>query len=1295
MNPADEIPIFLIDIGGTFTDCLAKLPGQPWHQQKFLSTSTLQGRLKTQQASDSLCLPPNLHPRANFFAGYQFQLISPSRDREPVFSAAITSYDPASGCCQFDRPLKGIPNSDQPLRWLIQSPEPSPLLAIRWQLGLMLTDAIGPVRLQLGTTLATNALLEGRGGRVGLITSPGFSDLPRIADQTRAELFNLSQSPRIKLYDQAAEAEECINAQGEIVTPLQLEPLRRIFATWRDQGLESLAICLKHAYRQPCHEQLIAQLASELGFKHIELSHQVSQVQNYNERMQTTLLEAYINPLIRQNLAAMQAKLPQAEFKVMASHGGLVRAADFHAKDSVISGPAGGALGAWHVAQQAGISKVVAFDMGGTSTDVTLIDHELKYRQKQTITVGSADRQLTISNPALAIDTVAAGGGSICWFDGIQLRVGPQSAGAAPGPACYGQNGPLTVTDLMVYLGRVTAVDFPFPLEMQVIDQRLNDLARQIKQQTQQTLEPAALAEGLVKIAVETMASPIKKLAIAGGHRLNDFALISFGGSGSQLALELAENLGIDHVLVSPFSSVLSAYGIGRAPLKKVVRQTATGRLNQNTVPDNSRQTAHKLNESLKAQADPHLPMHLQTFFELRYAGQDSTLTLAADTHDLRRSFDREHERLFGFSFNERPLEVRQVIVELSQEAQHQPIAASNAEPSLPTEPAKEFLSSLIDRQKQSIPVFDGLTISHNKRQSGPMLIRFPGTSVFVKPDWQGCSADGKILQLTHHSPATSDTKEAQLWTDPVQLSLTSHKITAIAEEMGSLLAKTAISLNIKERHDFSCAIFTAEGQLIVNAPHIPVHLGAMSETIQALLHKNIKLQPGDVYACNHPYEGGSHLPDVTVISPQFDSQGQSLLYFVANRAHHAEIGGIRPGSMPAAAKHLDEEGVIIPFTKIADQSGFYENTLHSLLISAPYPSRDPGENIADLKAQIAANRLGLRLLQDLFPQTQNQDFGTFSQALLRLTERKVQRFCWQLPETNYRFRDKMDDGSPIEVSITIAGDRPANCRIHFDFTGTGPQSSGNLNANRAITKAAILYCLRCLLAEDIPLNDGFFRPIVLTIPKGSLLNPIPRDETFPAVVGGNVEISQRLCDVVLAAFHYAAASQGTMNNLILGDTKGQLRLYETIAGGMGGNQQGPGSDAVQVHMTNTRITDCEVLEERYPIRVIEFAIRKGSGGAGQRPGGDGVCRTLEALADLKVSLLTQRRTHPPFGLNGGHNGLTGQNRLKRRGEEDWQTLPNQVDCELHCGDRLQILTPGGGGLGHLPHPKSTSRTLH
>jgi 5-oxoprolinase (ATP-hydrolysing) len=1149
----------------------------------------------------------------------------------------------------------------------------APLDAIRRILGKRPYEAIGPIEIRLGTTIGTNALLERKGVPVALVTTAGFADLAHIGNQDRPELFELNIRKPSVLFHEVIEAEERIDAQGRILRPLNLAALEHELRAVRDRGIHSLAVCLLNSYRNGTHEQQISQLAADIGFSHVSVSSTLVPIIKLVSRTDTTTLDAYLTPLLHEYIQRLSAELPQAELRLMTSAGGLVQPEAFVGKDSILSGPAGGIVGFSSVAQQAGFKRAIGFDMGGTSTDVARFDGTHEY-QFETVKAG-----VRIVAPMLAIETVAAGGGSICCFDGSKLTVGPESAGASPGPACYGRGGPLAVTDLNVFLGRIPSDRFPFPLDTSAIDRRLREVAAQVQSATGRTMTHREIAEGFLDIANHNMAAPIKKISIARGYDIRDYCLAAFGGAGAQHACSIAQLLGMRTILIHPDAGVLSALGMGRAEVKKFREMTVLQKVTPSTLAQLEKQLEQLERELLTELQDESIPDHgilpAVRLLDMRYTGQHSTLTITAQgsmaPQTLRAAFEQLHTQRFGYTHPERDLEIVIARTRRSGLLNAEEAIVPNEAPPLTLTPTRHT-PVVFQGHEHATPMFLRNELHPGHTFAGPCIVIEPTSTVVVDPGWQlDVTATGNLL-LTRIAETGQHPAQLSEEADPVQLEIFNNHFANIAEQMGEVLRRTALSTNVKERLDFSCAVFSAEGDLVANAPHIPVHLGAMSETLKALLH-DATLHQGDVIVTNDPYLGGSHLPDITVITPVFNNEDQ-LIFFTASRAHHAEIGGIRPGSMPPDSKTLAEEGVVIRHFKVVEQGRSNDQALRHLLTRGPYPSRSPEENIADIHAQIAANRNGVNNLLAMIERCSLPVVTAYMHHIRKAAERKARHAIQALPDGEYSREDQLDDGSVVHVTISIR-----ESEMSLDFTGSAPVQPGNLNATTAVVHSAVMYCLRCLIADRIPLNAGVLAPVSIHIPPG-LLNPPfhPDPARCAAVVGGNVETSQRIVDIIFGALNVCAASQGTMNNLVFGNAR--FGYYETICGGAGAGPGFHGADAVHTHMTNTRLTDPEVLETLYPVRLIRFTIRKNSGGNGKFCGGNGVVRELEFLEPLDVSLLTSRRTTAPFGLQGGQPGAPGINQLRRAGQNQWTPLNWRQHLTVNPGDRLRIQTPGGGG---------------
>jgi len=1225
-----------------------------------------------------------------FWNGYVCRLVDAAGD--VVEENLVERFEADSGRFQFARAWQTGLVSDSPYE--LTAGEEAPILAIRQLLRLSLDEAIPPILLKLGTTRGTNALITRRGARTALVTTRGFADVLRIGYQNRPRLFDLTIRKHPSLFELVVEIDERIGSDGRILTELDPEQVRRALAPLARQGIDSLAVCLLNAYRQPEHERRVASIARELGYSEISVSHEIAPLIKLVSRGDTTVVDAYLNPVLRGYVQKLRDSLDQSgasDIRLLTSAGGLVRADRFVGKDSILSGPAGGVVGFSRAAEAAGFRRAIGFDMGGTSTDVSRYDgqFELEYETEKA--------GVRVVAPMMAIETVAAGGGSICHFDGVKLAVGPDSAGADPGPACYGRGGPLTITDVNFFLGKILAQYFPFPLDLAAVQLQLERLCRVVQKATGQTFQPAALAEGFLRVANGYMANAIRSISVAKGYDPRDYVLVAFGGAAGQHACAVADELGVTRILNHPDAGLLSAYGIG---LADTVRHGAQGiyrpcdEAEIEALEPTFRRLAAALSREVLAEGIPEDRIQIARSLDLRYRGLDAFLTVPEPTHGTYAdAYQREHRRRYGYVHEDRPLEIVAAKVQAVGRSRTQ-LDPSNRVPASSASP-RLVRPVWFDGRHHQAAIYQRTSLGPGTVVSGPAVVVERVSTTVIDPGWQAETLSGGEFLISRIEPDTSSDVPTRSYTDaassdgdkvpppgkppdPVLLEIFNNQFAAIAEQMGITLRNTSSSVNVKERLDFSCALFTPSGDLVVNAPHIPVHLGAMSETIKQTIADNPDLHPGDVYVTNDPYRGGSHLPDVTVITPVHDARGE-LLFFAASRAHHAELGGITPGSMPPFSRNLAEEGVLIRNFKLVDAGQSRFDALRRLLIDSPFPSRSPDDNLADIAAQVAANRQGAEDLLALVVRYSLPVVGAYMIHIQQAAERKMRAALRNIPDGSYRFTDHLDDGSAITVAFTISGDSAT-----IDFTGSGPVLDGNLNANRAIVSAAVLYCLRCLIAEDIPMNQGVLAPVKLIVP-GGLLNPPAGDsaEHCPAVVGGNVETSQRVVDVLLGALGVAAASQGTMNNVLFGDAG--FGYYETICGGNGATADGPGADAVHTHMTNTRLTDPEVLEQRYPVRVREFSIRRGSGGAGRHRGGDGVVRCLEFLRTLDVSILSQRRgPYRPYGLAGGQDGERGRNHVLRS-DGTVEELAGATRLTVRPGDVLVIETPGGGGWGPPP----------
>ncbi len=1153
------------------------------------------------------------------------------------------------------------------------------LAGVRALLGVSPGAALPAERIELlkmGTTLGTNALLERKGAPVALVITRGLGDAIRIGYQNRPDIFALHIRRPDMLYRRVIEARERIRADGSVDEPLDAARLRAELEQARADGIDAVAIVFMHGYRYPIHERQAAAIARELGFRHVAVSHEVSPLIKLVARGDTTLVDAYLTPLLADYVARIRAGLGGADSTrvlFMQSNGGLVDAAAFRGRDCLLSGPAGGIAGAVKTAQAAGFDRLITFDMGGTSTDVALFDGEFE-RSFETEVAGCRMRV-----PMLHIHTVAAGGGSILQFDGRHFAVGPDSAGAQPGPACYRNGGPLTVTDCNLLLGRIQPRHFPqvfgpegnLPLDDAIVREAFAALARRVNGQLGSARSPEEIAEGFLAVAVENMAEAIKKISLARGLDAADYTLCCFGGAGGQTACLVADALGIRRIFLHPLAGVLSAYGMGVADQRLLYEQALDVHLAPETLADIVRALdalAARGVADLIAQGAAREGISLQRTLQLKYAGTDTALPVPfGRVEEMRTAFESAYRRLYGFTEPGIPIRVEALVLEAVASADAVAVEGLGADGS---GEASERVRLFSGGRWHEALLYLRRDLRAEQVIPGPALIMEPTSTLVVEAGWQAqIAARGEIVLervLAQPQRIAVDTQA-----DPVMLEIFNKRFMAIAEEMGIVLQHTAHSVNIKERLDFSCALFTRRGELIANAPHIPVHLGSMGDSVLAIRARFADdMRPGDVFLLNSPYHGGTHLPDITVVTPVWDEAGREVRFYTASRGHHADVGGITPGSMPPGSRVIEDEGVWSDGLRIVAAGSFLEAEVRAWLAGAPHPARNPAQNLADLKAQIAANEKGAQELRRMVARYGLDTVEAYMRHALDHGEAAVREAIGGLHDGAFVYAT--DSGARIAVRIGI--DREAR-RATIDFGGTSPQQPDNFNAPAAICKAAVLYVFRTLVRQDIPLNAGCLRPLDIIIPPGSMLNPV-----YPAaVVAGNVETSQAIVDAVYGALGVLAASQGTMNNFTFGDATHQY--YETICGGAGAGAGFDGADAVQTHMTDARRTDPEVLESRFPVLLEEFSIRRGSGGTGRHRGGDGVVRRLRFLAPLQAAVLSGHRIVPPFGLAGGGAGQVGSNRVLRADGSD-EALAGCAELSLDAGDSIVIATPGGGGYG-------------
>jgi 5-oxoprolinase (ATP-hydrolysing) len=1163
------------------------------------------------------------------------------------------------------------------------------LAGIRHLLGVAPGAPIPGERIEavkMGTTIATNALLERKGESTVLFITRGFRDALRIAYQNRPKIFSRHIVLPELLYSKVVEIEERVGAHGEVLTPLDVEGTRRDLQAAYDEGYRSIAIVCMHGYRYQDHEKQVAAMARAIGYGQVSVSHEVSPLMKLVSRGDTTVVDAYLSPILRRYVGQVAAELKGVRLMFMQSNGGLTDARRFQGKDSILSGPAGGIVGAVRTSLLAGFDKIIGFDMGGTSTDVSHYAGEFE-RAFETQVAGVRMRA-----PMMNIHTVAAGGGSILHFDGARYRAGPDSAAANPGPASYRKHGPLAVTDCNVMLGKIQPKFFPSvfgpggdePLDADVVRRKFAELAREIRAATGDARTPEQVAEGYIDIAVGNMANAIKQISVQRGHDVTEYTLCCFGGAGGQHACLVADALGMTRVFIHPLAGVLSAYGMGLADITAMRERAVEVALTQENwklLEDSLGKLAVPARDELLRQGVPPERVRVVQRVHLRYDGTDSALIVDfGSIADMVSQFESAYRKRYSFLMPKRGLLAEAVSVEAIGVSDAPTEAAPAAGARTGPPPAADTVDMHSGGKSHRTPVFLRDALQPGDKLKGPAIIAEANATTVVEPGWQAevTPLDHLVLRRVEARPARVAIGTT---VDPVMLEVFNNLYMSIAEQMGLRLEATAYSVNIKERLDFSCALFDAQGQLIANAPHLPVHLGSMGESIKTVMRENAgRIKPGNIYMLNAPYNGGTHLPDITVITPVFDDAGKSILFYVGSRGHHADVGGITPGSMPPDSKVVEEEGVLIDNFLLVEEGRLREEETVALLGSGKYPARNIGQNLADLRAMIAANEKGVQELRRMVGHFGLDVVHAYMRHVQDNAEEAVRRVIDVLKPGEFSY--EMDSGAVIRVKIGI--DRAARSAT-IDFSGTSEQLQSNFNAPSAVCMAAVLYVFRTLVDDDIPLNAGCLKPLEVIIPEGSMLRP-----RYPAaVVAGNVETSQCITDALYGALGVMGASQGTMNNFTFGNADHQY--YETICGGSGaggadanakGALQGfDGTDAVHTHMTNTRLTDPEVLEWRFPVMLESFAIRYGSGGAGKWHGGNGVVRRVRFLEAMTAAILSGHRRIPPYGMAGGEPGKVGRNRVERADGSILQ-LGGADKAELAPGDVFVIETPGGGGYG-------------
>lgn len=1246
-----------IDTGGTFTDCLATAPSGEVRRLKILSSSVLRGTIIKRIGPRSLHVSMAWPTRKDIYAGFVFRMIG------SAFHCTIKSVHLKHGIIELDKTLPGKLTSG----FEITSAEEVPVLAARILTETPLQHPFPPIEMKLGSTRGTNALLERKGARTALLVTLGFRDLLTIGNQQRPDLFTLNIRKTAPLYEMVIPVAERIDAKGEVLQSLSDEMIQDVIRDLKKRKIESVAVALLNSYRNPIHEQQLGAALQTAGFSFVSLSTALSRQIKLVPRAETAVANAYLDPIIRNYVSGIRGGLSLARLSIMTSAGSLVRSDSFYPKDSLLSGPAGGVVGAAHQALQSGIHRMIAFDMGGTSTDVSLYNDRYDYRFESKV------GNFSILSPSLSIETIAAGGGSICDFDGHRFTVGPHSAGASPGPACYGAGGPLTITDVNLLLGRLDPDYFVIPIQKEQAASALERLLIRIQKKTGRKPDGIRVLESFVQIANEKMADAIKKISVQQGHDPHEFALLSFGGAGGQHACALASMAGIKKVLVPYDAGLLSAYGMGQAAIE---------RFEEEQVLQPWESFSNQLDTTLRRLADTarhaliqdDLPQDTiqwkKSLLFLRFYGQETAIEIEYHAGDsVLDSFRKKYVAVYGH-WIDRKIEVESVKVLVAAE----PVPVKRpAHRIIAYKPRPSKTGIMYTRGKKvNGKIYKWEDLKPGAQIDGPALVISGNSTTFIDTGWHWVLDAHNHALLTRRASA-SKVNASSRHSPEALLELFTNRFTALAQEMGALLQRTSFSVNVKERLDFSCALLDSRGNLVVNAPHIPVHLGSLGVCVREVA-KVISWKPGDVIITNHPAYGGSHLPDVTLIKPVFHRR--QLVGFVANRAHHAEIGGKQPGSMPADARCLAEEGVVIAPTYLVKGGKPQWQAIEELLINSSYPTRSLSENLADLNGALAAVNLGDRGLQALCDQYGTATIKKQMKALHRYAASSLRETIMGMSKKRYAATERLDDGATLQVEVIRQKDT-----ITVDFTGSSKVHPGNLNATRAIVQSVVLYCLRLLVDKPLPMNEGLMDPVTMRLPHG-LLNPdwAAHDPALlPAVVGGNTEVSQRLTDTLLKAFGLAACSQGTMNNVLFGNPS--FGYYETICGGTGAGPGFDGTDAVHQHMTNTRITDPEVMEFRYPVRLCRFEIRRNSGGRGRWNGGNGIVREIEFTTALDINLLTQHRAERPYGMAGGSAGKAGEQWIQH--PDGRKTLLKGMDsASVKDGDRLIINTPGGGAWG-------------
>jgi 5-oxoprolinase (ATP-hydrolysing) len=1250
-----------VDTGGTFTDALAVEPSGRLLRLKVLSSSLLRGILRRQLSPNSFEASLPWPVDSDIYRNFNISI--------GKVQSTVASVDTQTSIVQVNAPIGKV----RPGTLIeLYTGEEAPVFAARLLTQTRVGDSFPNIHMNLGSTRGTNAILERKGAATALIVTKGFKDLLVIGNQQRPDLFALHVEKPPLYYQTVVEVDERISATGQVLKRLTDESVNSIIAQLRKSKTESIAIALLNSYKNPAHENRLRHMLAAAGHKYVSTSSDLSQQIKILDRAETTVANAYLSPVIHSYIHRIRTGLRDARLQVMASYGGLMDSRFFQPKDSLLSGPAGGVVGAAMKARESGIRRIITFDMGGTSTDVSLYNDRYDYRFESK--VGA----LKILAPSLAIETIAAGGGSVCTAGPAHFSVGPESAGAHPGPACYGRGGPLTLTDVNLLLGRLDPERFAFPLSLPQAQKAFKTFCLRARVGKGKKARIEALLS-LVRIANEKMAGAIRRVSTQVGHQPSDFTLLGFGGAGGQHVCAIAELLGMSSIIIPYDAGLLSAYGIGHAKVQRFNEKLMQVSLAQSTEAISTALLELEAMTKSELLREGHSPASIRVterLIFLRFKGQENVLEISLPSSEnalesLPAKFRERYEKVFGHWLSGRTIEVESIR-----------ISAEAGEEIVPSKPGQLSNYKPVSQRKQTLQtgrgarecnVYQWEQLDRGATIDGPALVVSNNSTTVVDTGWN-LQLDGVNNAIISRKRRT---RHREIHSPAASLELFTNRFSFIAQEMGTTLQRTSFSVNVKERLDFSCALLDKKGYLVVNAPHIPVHLGSLGLCVREVL-KKIKIDSGDVIITNHPAFGGSHLPDVTLIKGVFHKG--KLVGYVANRAHHAEIGGTRPGSMPPDATTLDEEGVIIEPTYFVRRGKADWARVEQIFMSAVYPTRLWTENRADLNGALASVNLGEQLLLELCTLYGTDKVTTHMAHLRKHAGQSFVAALKKLPRKQLKATERLDDGSPLSVSI-----HKKSGELVIDFTGSASRHPGNLNATRAIVQSVVLYVLRVFVNRPIPMNEGLLDPVRIILPTG-LLSPDFSKGPSPAVVGGNTEVSQRLTDVLLKALELSACSQGTMNNFLFGNHT--LGYYETICGGTGAGNGFDGTASVHHHMTNTRITDAEVLEFRYPVRLERFEVRTGSGGQGKWHGGDGVIRELHFLEKMAVSILSQHRIEKPYGLRGGAEGKPGEQRLVRS-NGTIERLAGIDGAEVLPGDRVVIETPGGGGYGRPdPRPK-------